>query len=241
MTVRDLITKSFKSTHIIGAGDELDTEEMTDAFDELNGIVEQANIDKLFGYFETTINFPTIANQLSYTIGPASSTPDVISTRPVEIMEGYSRRSTLDFPIQVRSKTDYDALNLKSMGAGGWVSFAYYQAAWPKGTIYLWPKPVDALTTIFFSVMAEVTAFATIDDTVSMPPGYRTWLQLKLAKRVAPGFGMPFSDELKDNLMEVEASIKANNIKPMPIARTGLTSLAGGSGGRYNVLSDTSN
>lgn len=240
MTVRDLITKGFKSCHIIGAGEELDAEEMTDALDDLNGIIEQANIDKLFGYFETTLSFPTQSNKIAYTIGPTSTTPDIIHVRPVEIMGGYSRRDQSDNPIFVRAKADYDQLNLKSVAAGGWVQIVYYQAAWPKATLYIWPKPSDALTTVFLSVMAEVAPFATIEDEVSLPPGYRTWLQLKLAKRVAPGYGAQFTDKMEENLLDIESSIKSNNIKPMPVSSTGLTSLASGGGGRYDVMSDVS-
>lgn len=236
MTVRDLLVKAFKSINVLGAGESMDAEEASDALDILNGIIEQANIDKLMGPYETSLVIPMVANQLSYTIGPVAYSPNVVAPRPVEILSGFSRRSSIDIPLGVGSKQDYDRIRLKSNTIAGWEYFVYYEASYPLGIVYVYPMPKDTLTSVYLAVTANLSTFASLDTTVDLPPGYRMWLQYKTAQRLAPEYGATLTRDMLTNLIEAEAALKRNNIKPMPAADTslGLNSTGGG----YNVLSD---
>lgn len=240
MTVRDLLEKSFRTIHVLGVGESMATDEAADALDVLNGVLEQANIDKLMGSYQTDLLIPLVASQGSYTIGPSTSSPNVIATRPVEILNGFSRRGTIDLPLFIGAKQDYNQITKKDIGIAGWEMMVYYEAQFPKGVLYVYPVPLDALTTIYLTVMTAIAPFATLDDTVSMPPGYRVWLQYKTAMRLAPEYGMTFTTDMLSNLLDAESALKRNNIKPMPVARTGLSDLSKISSGAYNIYSDTS-
>lgn len=239
MTVRDLIEKAFRTIKVLGAGEHLADDESTDALDALNGIIEQANLDKLMGSYQTTLTIPMVGGQTAYTVGPASSTPHVTATRPVEILSGYSRRQSTDAPIFVGAKQDYDAITRKDISTGTWESMVYYEATFPKGTLYFYPVPADALTTVYLTVMNDLSSYTTLDDVVSLPPGYRVWLQYKLGMRMAPEYGMTFTADMVANLLDAEGALKRNNIKPMPVAKTGLTALQQARSGAYDIYSDT--
>jgi hypothetical protein len=58
--------------------------------------------------------------------------------------------------------------------------------------------------------------------------------------RLAPEYGMSFTVDMVSNLLDAESALKRNNIKPMPIAKTGLTGLARSVRGTYDVYSDSS-
>lgn len=234
MDVRGLITKSLRTIHVLGSDEYPAADDALDALDILNGIIEQANIDKLLGYYQTTVSFPMVVDKSVYTIGPASSTPDITATRPVEVLSAFSRRNNIDHPIGVGSRQDYNDFAMKSAGVAGWEWFLYYEPSFPKASIYLYPVPKDTLTTVFITVMAEVVSYTTIDDVVSLPPGYRTWLQYKAAERLAPEYGFEFTDAMRSILMEAEAAIMRNNIKPMPVITTDVPK----STGKYNIYSD---
>lgn len=240
MTVRDLLEKSFRTIHVLGVGESMATDEAADALDVLNGVLEQANIDKLMGSYQTDLLIPLVANQGSYTIGPSTSSPNVIATRPVEILNGFSRRGTIDLPLFIGSKQDYNQITKKDLGIAGWEMMVYYEAQFPKGVLSVYPVPLDTLTTIYLTVMTAIAPFSTLDDTVSMPPGYRVWLQYKTAMRLAPEYGMTFTTDMLSNLLDAESALKRNNIKPMPVARTGLSDLSKISSGAYNIYSDSS-
>lgn len=241
MTVRDLINSAFKFIHVLGAGESLTSDETDEALPMLNGIIEQANIDKLLGYYKSEVVFPFVANQTVYTIGPASTTPHVTAPRPVEILSAFTRRGGVDLPTAISNKQDYDNVQVKGAGTNGWSQILYYEPTWPKGTLTFYMKPLDALTEAHITVMAEIAAFATLDDVVSMPPVYSTWLKYKLGQRLSPEYGMEFTDTMKELLIDVEASLKRNNIKAMPVAGTGLASLSASNNGKYNVYSDQTN
>lgn len=238
MTVRDLLTKAFKTARILGDGEPMSNSEATDALDVLNAILEQANIDKLLSYYKASILFPLVSNQISYTIGPTSTTPNVVAVRPVEIIDAFSRRGGVDMPVFVGTKEDYDRIQIKDTGIAGWEHMLYYEASWPKGTIYVYHKPLDGATTLHLTVMADITLFETLDDTVSMPPGYRNWLQYKTAEMLCPEYGRIFPEGAYNILMSAESALKRNNAKPLPVAQLGLDSLSS-SGARYNIYSDS--
>ena len=237
-TARDVITRAFRFIHVLGASETLTTDEAGEALDVLNGIIEQANVEKLLGYYKTEIVFPCVGNQAAYTIGPASTTPHVTAPRPVEILSGYSRRGSIDLPIFIANKEDYDSVRQKNVGIAGWQQMAYYEPTWPKGTITFYQVPIDTLTEIHLTVMAEIAAFATLDSAVSFPPTYTFWMIYKLGERLSPEYGMEFTQKMQDILTDTVAALKRNNVKPMPVAGTGLSGLS--SGGKYNVYSDNS-
>lgn len=237
-TVLDLINRSFRFIHVLGADEPLTVGESTEALDVLNGIIEQANIDKLLGYCKTEISFNSVADKTVYSIGAASTSPDIIATRPVEILSAFSRRSGIDIPIFVADKEDYDSLQNKSIRVGGWVGELYYNPSWPKGVISLYMVPVDALTAIHITATTEIVAFTALSDAVSLPPTYTFWMIYKLGERLSPEYGMEFTQKMQDILRDTEAALKRNNIRPMPVAGTGLTGLSTGLNGKYNIYSD---
>lgn len=238
MTVRDLLVKSFRTIHVLGAGESMADDEAADALDDLNGVLEQANNDKLMGNYQTDLLIPMVSNQSSYTIGPASSSPNVTATRPVQILDGFSRRGNIDLPVFVGTKQDYNDVTNKNISIAGWESMVYYEAQFPKAVLYVYPVPLDTLTTIYLTVINPIAAFTTLDDVVSMPPGYRVWLQYKTAMRLAPQYGMSFTVDMVSNLLDAESSLKRNNIKPMPVAKVGLSGLSQPSSGAYDIYSD---
>lgn len=238
MTVRDLIAKAFVTARIFGVSEPIPTNEAADAFDLLNGILEQGNLDKLLSYYETEIVFSMIPNKLSYTIGPASSAPDVTAVRPVEILSAFSRRNNIDLPMRVsHQKADYDQIRLKTLSIAGWEEFVYYQASFPAGVCYFYMQPKDGISEVHLTVKSDLTAFVSLDDTVSMPPGYRTWLQYKLASRLSPEHGLTFPEALQAILIETESALQRNNVKPLPIISSDLSAISSGNHS-YNVYAD---
>jgi hypothetical protein len=239
MTVRDLLTKSFLTIRVLGAGEAMSADEASDALDILNEVIEQSNIDKLASYYQTDLTIPLQGNKASYTIGPASSTPDVTATRPVEILSAYARRGNIDLPTFVGSKQDWNLISKKDISIAAWEMMLYYEAQFPKGVLYLFPVPLDTLTTVYLTVNNAISTFSTLDDVVSFPPGYRKWLRYKVALNLCPEYGMTFGTDNFNILYDAESALKRNNSKPMPVAGTGLTSLTKQPSGAYNVYSDS--
>lgn len=240
-TVRDLLMKAFRTARILGVGERLEHGEAVDAFELLNGLIEQANLDKLFAYTQTDLTVPIQANVTAYTIGPSTVSPPpmILETRPVEILAAMSRRGGVDFPVFVtHQRAEYDAIRVKGVTIAGWPQVVYYEASYPAATLYTYPVLSDDQTTLYLTVSAPVALFEGLDEEVSLPPLYATWLQYALAKRLCPEYGMSWTPESDDVLMEVIATLKGNNIKPFPMARTGLGGLSD-TLSTYDIFSDS--
>lgn len=239
-TVQDIINRAFRFIHVLGDGEVLTASESTDALIVLNGIIEQANIDKLLGYYRAEVIFSTIPNQSVYTIGPSVYAPDISAPRPVEILSGFSRRDGVDIPLFVAHKDDYDRIQVKNIGIAGWEQVVYYEPTWPKGTATFYMKPLDTMTEIHLSVMAEIPQFTSLNDAVSLPPTYTFWLVYKLGERLSPEYGAKFTTKMEKLLTETEGALKRNNIKPFPVATNETAGLSEGTG-KYNVYTDGMN
>lgn len=240
-SVRDLLLRSYRIAKILGQGEPLSTPQASEAFYILNELIEQANVDKLFTLYETELSVPLTNGKATYTIGPTSASPmpDVIATRPVEILNGLTARQSVEYPIWVtHAKTDYDRIILKGLQVSGWPSVVYYQAAYPAGSITVYPVPSDDLSSIRLTVAAQVTPYTALEEEVNLPPMYFSWLQYKVAERLSPEYGQTWSDDNKKILGEVEDVLRTNNIKPMPEMGTGLTELSSSSFGSYNIHTD---
>lgn len=239
MTARDLIVRAFRFVHITGAGEEPSSDEINDGLEVLNEIIEQTAIDKLLAFFQTEIVFPTVPGKLSYTIGPSSTTPDIVAIRPVEILSGFTRRGNVDLPLYVGAKQDYDSIQVKNIAISGWQQVVYYEAAYPQGTLFFYQVPADNGNEIHLTVSSQLNQFLTFNDEVIVPPGYSQWLRYTLAKSLAPEFGMTFTQDMQLLQANAEMLIKANNSKPLPVIASGTVGLTSRGPGGYNVFSDT--
>jgi hypothetical protein len=231
---------------VTGAGEEPTADEIKDGLEVLNEIIEQTSIVKLLSFFQTEIIFPMIGGKLTYTVGPSSTTPDIVAARPVEILTAFCRRPTgnnqpVDLPIFVAAKQDYDRLQSKFTTVAGWEQAVYYEAGYPKGTLFFYQVPADSLSEIHLTVSAQLAPFLTLNDEVVLPPGYPQWLRYTLGQHLAPEYGFVYNEQMQELQANAEDILKQNNSKPMPIAASGLSNLASKAGGTgsYNVYSDT--
>lgn len=237
-TVRNLIEMAYRIAKVIGRGEALDDVTANEGGYLLNDIIEQATIEKIFSSYQTEITFPLVAGQASYTIGPGLA--QVVAARPTEILSGYVRRQNIDYPVSLsHSKSDYDGIAIKTLQAGGWSTFVYYQASHPLGTLFLYPVPSDNDSTLTLTVSSETAAYSSLEDEVLLPPTYFAWLQYKLASRIAPDYGQPWSEDNTAILENIEGALVRNNLKPAQRVSVGLSEL-GHSGGKrgYNINVD---
>jgi hypothetical protein len=237
-TVRDLIQGSYRIARVAGRGEASSNALLNEAGYTLNDLIEQANIDAPYGVHEAAITFPLVAGQVSYLIGP--SLADVIATRPTTILSGFVRRDSTDYSVWItHRRQDYDAISLKSTLTNGWNTVVYYEALFPSGRLHVFPIPADGLSTLSLTVTQPLRLYVSLDEHVEIPPAYFSWLQYKLAERLAPDHGQIWSADNARILDEMEHTIQHNNMKAPPVVCIGLISLSNaGSGGGYHIGSD---
>ena len=88
MTILDIIKRAYKITGLLSGFQNLRSEDALDALDELNGILDTWNVDKLKSYNQVNNNYTLVVNQSNYTVGTGG---DFDGDRPVRIENMYVR------------------------------------------------------------------------------------------------------------------------------------------------------
>jgi len=229
--VLDLITAALVTVKALAAGETPGADMTTDALDKFNDVLEALSIQNLAVYATIDTAVPLVANQATYTLGPAGT-----GQRPLSMNSIDSARVTyggVDFQVEIVPKIEYDALAVKQ--TTGIPKWAALDDDYPNATLLLWPVPYQA-GVLTLSQKQKFTAAGALTDTFDMPPGYRRLLRLMLAWELRtdyPGLGPQELQNLKDDLAGALGSVKRSNIEPV-LMRSEVAELDASGGGCVN-------
>lgn len=200
-------------TNSVGVDQTLTADEITDCLRKLNDLLDLWSTQSLAVYGKANQSFNTVANQASYTIGPAG---DWNTDRPVRINEPvYATVSSITYPYASINQQQYNAIAYKSQTGGGTDldQFVLYVNDNPLGRITLWPVP-DSVFPLTFSIDLLLTSATTAATVMAFPPGYFHAFTHSLAPLLAPMFGKQASQDVKDEAKRSFGNIKRANQKP---------------------------
>jgi hypothetical protein len=229
MLVSDLIKLSAKQIGILGVGQALSGEDMQDCFNLLNMMLGEWSAQRLSVYHLMDLSFTADGSQ-SYNIGPAGKVN--AATAPLRIEKAYFRLGNVDYPLMtIHAREDYDRLVLKSMQS--FPEYVFLDTGYPLATLYVWPLPTSAYE-VFLTVMAPLTQFTTVGDTINLQPHYLNALMGELSCRMAPIFGVPISADVaglargsKNTIKKLNAQIPVAQVDPQLVRH-----------GRFNIYSN---
>lgn len=210
-TVREIITDSLKDLGAIAIDETPSDSEASDAFRCLNQMIQSWKTESLVVYAKNqqVFTYP-VTGQTSYTIGP---TGDFVTDRPINIDAAYNRDSNQnDYKIYVaRDFSDYSNLITKSVTAT-LVTLLYYDPTYPNGTIYLWPTPNTTSYRLVIWTWTSVSEFSSLNDVITLPPGYERAIRSNLAIELAPRYGREVTQAMATIATESKAQIKRTNM-----------------------------
>ena len=208
-TVLDIITDSLQDLGASAVGEVPSAAEAQGAFRRLNRMLQTWNTESLMVYNIQQETFSYVADQATYTIGTGGN---FNTARPVRIEAAYNRNNqTIDLPIQVVTNyEEYAAIIAKAIETTLPVVM-YADGSFPRQNLTFWPVPSDTTYTPVLWMWKPLTAFATLSEEVSLPPGYERALVSNLAIECAPSYGRSVSSELALVATESKAQIKRIN------------------------------
>jgi hypothetical protein len=211
-TVRDLITAALLDLGAIASGESPTAAEAQDAFRALNNLLESWRLESLMAYAVSTVT-KVLTGATSYTLGPGG---DINTTRPVRLEKAELRLQTdptLDYPLRILTDAEYEAIALKGM-TSTLASALYMDRAYPLANVYLWPVQAAGATLLLYP-WTPLTAFASLDSTVSLPPGYARALQKNLSLELAPQYrDCVIPAALAAQALAAKALLKTINARP---------------------------
>jgi hypothetical protein len=225
-TANDIVKGALRKLGVIGAGETPSAEDANIAFEALNDLIESWSNERLMLPNLTQVSKALTTSNGTYSIGLV--TGDINVARPVSIDSAFIRDSaSQDSQVAIISDEQYSLISNKS-APDDVPGYLYYRPTYPLGQINLYPTPLASLT-LYMSVWAQISAFATLNTTVALPPGYKRALEYNLAVEISSDF-TEASQLVITKAMESKSWIKTANSKVTPILRTPVDFLGYGRG-----------
>lgn len=227
-TANDIINRALRSLSVIGQGESADASQAADCLVALNDMISSWANESLMLFQVVQDSIALTPGKKDYTIGEGAY--DLNTVRPVEVLQAFIRLNNADYPVKVIDRARYQSIVLKT-ASSNIPQWLYYDTGYPASTIRLWAVPSQA-NTLFIDSQKALSGFATLADTVSLPPGYERALRLNLAVELMPEYQVR-NDKIDQMAMQAKAGIKRVNYTP-PKANLGLTERR-----RYSIFSDS--
>jgi hypothetical protein len=229
-TAGDLIRKALGKLLVIGTQDTLSSSEMDDGLDALNLMLDSWRLERLSLWSMTQASKVLTGGVASYTIGPGA---DIDTIRPTQIQDAYVRGANVDYPVDVIGQVQYDSIAYKP--TTGIPRKMFYSAAYPIGTLNLYPVPISSAYTLFLNYYGEIESFTNIADAYSLAPGYARAVIFNLAVDLAPDFNKTAPPEVVKMAAQSKRYIKRIN---SPDVRMTADRAILRNGGLYDITSD---
>lgn len=215
-TALDIVTKALQKNGVLTKSETPSADEVNDGLSTLNAFVSSLSNDSMMIYARTIDNFPLVAGTAEYTIGTSQT---FNTTRPMFIVEAHVRQGTTDFYLKVIPDETYAGIMDKT--ASSTPRFLNFTNGFPTATIKLWPVP-DISYTLYIMSEKELSSF-TLNQTVSLPPGWEQMLIYNLAVLTAPEYGQPLDQSVaaiaSSSLAAVKRTIMKNRTMDAPPVR----------------------
>jgi len=231
--VKDVISASLRLINCLSVGDTLDADTANNALYALNDMIDGWNLEPLMIWTIDQQTFNLTPGKRDYQLGPTAVSPDWTATRPVIVNGVNVTIAGMDYQLDELGDDEWEAIGLKGLGSSIPTSF-HNHGDWPNTVIAIWPVPGAAYPVTLY-VEQNIPSFATINDTVSLPPGYAEAIRYGLAERLAIELQRPLDPVITEAATAMKAKIKRINQGPAPLLKCDDAILGGP---RWGSLSD---
>lgn len=198
MTIQEFINSTLRLIRVLDSGEVPTATESNDALVALNQLIGSWSAAGVPIYQESK---DTIA------LSGASIYP--LSFRPVKINAVHVSNGGVTFPAAIVPSQQW-VLPKDRTATSKFAKEVYYDGTFPNGNIYVWPNVTSGSTMEIFS-LKPLAQFASLSDTINLPPGYEQALRFALAGVLAPEYGSALPPELAGNAQAAQAAIATMN------------------------------
>lgn len=211
MTGRDLVTASLRLLGVVAPGESMAASEATEGLASLNRLISSWSNESLMIYARVRETpFTLTPGTATVTMGAAGN----LTNRPqaIESATIQDAATGIETPVNLLTQAEYAAIVLKTQ-TSTYPTDLYDDGGYPLRTLTLYPVPSAAHKLVVYTARI-LTAVATLDTDISLPPGYERALTFNLAVEMSPEYGKPVPDVVMMTATESKALIKRMNHKP---------------------------
>lgn len=214
-TARDLIKRSLRLIHVLSTTEEPTAQEASDSLEALNDMLDEWAIEKSLIFASKEESITWVGGSETHTLG---ATGDTVTTRPTKILNStfYTDGNGNDYNLRlIDTRVGYTSIVDKETTTD-LPDILYYEPTYPDGTLYIWPVP-SANLTVKLHTWQQLSQFSSLDDTVSLAPGYKNLLVYGLTEYLASEFGVAVPPEVGKQIVAVKRRMLRHNLV-MPVA-----------------------
>ena len=202
-TAQTIINAALTNLGLLEQGGTPSVSDSNDALAKLNMMLGQWRIQELLIWSVGFSSYSLVANQKSYSIGPAgadfnTARPDWIERASVTLA-GPNPANPVERTVRVTYSPEEFQLVPDKDAAGAIPDFLYCDRASPISLLYPWPVPrcVTATKLVLYT-WAQIADFATLATSADLPDGYAEAIANGLATRLVPSFGSVIPPQIAD-------------------------------------------
>lgn len=204
-TVRDLLESALRKISALGAGESMTAEEAQDGLKLLNQMISSWNTDGATVYTESLDTYNMVAGNDTVTMGSGG---DINTTRPVRFLAFNVVYGTVSNPVAERDVVFYSGIIDKQLS--GIPEIVWPDYGYPLQTLKFWPVPLSGVTLNIYSEK-PLSEYTSVNDAVTLAPGYEMALIYNLAVAWAPEFEKEASPTVQSVANKALANIKRAN------------------------------
>lgn len=209
--VQNILDRAGRLLSVVNSGESLTTTESSDALTALNAMLDSWRNDRLMCYAIRDESITLSASTQTYTVGPGGA---LNTTRPVRIEMAYVVDANgISYGVDILDEEQWASLVNKTQ-TGTYPARIWFQPTMSTATIYVHPIPTTT-STLHILDYTPVLAFSTVNDTVTLPPGWEEALTSNLALVLAPEYQVQPSQLVVSMAQSSKAAIKRVNARPI--------------------------
>lgn len=215
-TVRDLLTDALLQLGVLDPTEQLDGTAAASALRELNRMLSGWANDDLMIYTVDRRTFAMVANQQDYTIGVGGTFNTPYPVRPGQITLVSVILNGVELPVEILNDEQWRDIALKGpyqTVPSTIPNYVWADGNYPLNGLHFYPVPTTAVPLIM-SVWGQITAFASINDVVTLPQGYEEAIVSNLAIRLSPSYGLQPNPIIAAVAQSSKIRIKTMNWEP---------------------------
>ena len=217
-SVLDIVTDGLRELGVLAAGEVASADDGAYGLRALNRLLDQWAAERLAIYEETRTTFTIVSGTQAYSIGTGGT---VNVARPVYLRHVAYYDTSLspvqEIALDIVTFDGWAGIPQKTL-TGTAPTHVWYATDYPLGSLKLWPVPTSSTLVGVVYAPEQVSEFASLAATVSLPPGWRRMLVKNLAVELAPSYDKPAGRELTDQALESVRVVKRSNLKMTDLA-----------------------
>lgn len=211
-TAFDVITSALRLVGVLAAGEQPDEPDANDCLQVFNDMIDAWNAERNAIFTTQTQDFPFVAGQQSYTMGPGG---DFDTQRPARIdaMSAillYNASNPVEVPMSLYTVDQWqNDVPVKQVN-GNFPQLCYDDGGFPLRTLNMWPIPIDQPNVVRIYSWQALAA-QTLTSQVTFPPGYAQALRYNLAVLLGEEYNHSASQIVVGIAIQSKARIKSMN------------------------------